>query len=167
MKTWNKCKLVLSLDNFTKMTVSPDGHSNICRQCVSIQKSESRSKQLFKFDSMNEPEIYSGPKEPTLESLSLVELKNLMMKHNIAIRHMNKHEIIAVLKENNIAYEKIDSSYAKQHVVSRGNRHPKENLRNRARRVMLTNIGEEGAEGEAADDAHNEVGETTIFPSFY
>ena len=65
---------------------------------------------------------------------------------------MNKPEILNVLKQNNIAYENIDSYNAKQHVASHGNRHPKENLHNRARRVMLTRIA------SAVDDESDALG---------
>ena len=148
MKTCNRCKVTYPIENYDVKSRSPDGYNTICKTCTNTQRRERYFNKMYSdlisHSSVNEPPSgegapATGVNPPSLDTLSLTELKKLMSHHHIPIRQMNKPEIIAELKSQGITPNLLDEVPP---ITGEGNKKPKENLRNSPRRVKLTLVAE-------------------------
>ena len=153
-KVCNKCNII-DISSFTLKSASPDGHSNICRSCVREQKQLSRYLALKHIDDKLHGRINDDRER--LQSMTLLELKSLMKANNIPIRQRNKAEIIELLLS--IPEGEFKSCAELDKCDTRSTRAPKQNIRNRARRVKLVNL----ASSESGLDNNDEL----LFPSIY
>ena len=142
-KVCNNCKRLLDISEFTLKTVSPDVYSNICKSCVLEQKRLSRWLAFKHIDDKFDSRI--NEERERLESMKLVDLKNIMKFNNIPIRHLNKSEIIEVLLNTpNVNFE-VQYTAVSPPLQLPGStpstRTPKSNIRNSAQRVKLVSVG--------------------------